>query len=77
MSILTVNLPDSLHKSLHELAQRDGISVDQFIAIAVAEKMAALMTETYLGAALLKRRIPIFLVFTSKTLKKQALRISG
>lgn len=48
MSELTVHLPDSLHKSLHELAQRDGISVDQFIALAVAEKMAELMTETYL-----------------------------
>lgn len=48
MSMLTVHLPDSLYKNLHELAQRDGISVDQFIAIAVAEKMAALMTETYL-----------------------------
>lgn len=48
MSTLTINLPDSLHKSLHDLAQRDGISVDQFIATAVAEKMSALMTETYL-----------------------------
>jgi hypothetical protein len=30
------------------LAARDGISIDQFIATAVAEKMAALMTEAYL-----------------------------
>jgi hypothetical protein len=30
------------------LAHQDGISVDQFIAIAVAEKIAALTTETYL-----------------------------
>jgi hypothetical protein len=48
MNTLTVHLPDSLHKSLQELAKRDGISIDQFIATALAEKMAALMTETYL-----------------------------
>jgi len=48
MSTLSVHLPDSLHKNLQELAKRDGISIDQFIATAVAEKLAALMTETYL-----------------------------
>jgi hypothetical protein len=45
---LNVQLPDSLYKSLQELAEQDGISVDQFIATAVAEKIAVLMTETYL-----------------------------
>jgi hypothetical protein len=30
------------------LAQQDGISLDQFIATAVAEKVAALMTVEYL-----------------------------
>ncbi|MCM0592575.1 MAG: toxin-antitoxin system HicB family antitoxin [Gloeotrichia echinulata IR180] len=48
MSNLKVQLPDSLYKSLQELAEKDGISVDQFIATAVAEKIAALTTETYL-----------------------------
>jgi hypothetical protein len=37
-----------LHKSLHDLASRDGISIDQFISIAIAEKLSALMTESYL-----------------------------
>jgi len=48
MSTLRVHLPDSLHKHLQELAKREGISIEQFITTAVAEKMAALMTETYL-----------------------------
>lgn len=48
MSNLSVQLPDSLYKSLQEIAKQDGISVDQFIATAVAEKIAALTTETYL-----------------------------
>lgn len=48
MSHLNVQLPDSLYKNLQALAKQDGISVNQFIATAVAEKIAALMTETYL-----------------------------
>jgi hypothetical protein len=48
MSVVKIQIPDSLHKSLHDLASRDGISIDQFISIAVAEKLSALMTESYL-----------------------------
>ncbi|MFB2936111.1 toxin-antitoxin system HicB family antitoxin [Aerosakkonemataceae cyanobacterium BLCC-F154] len=48
MSSLNVQLPDSLYRSLQELAERDGISVDQFVALAVAEKISALTTESYL-----------------------------
>ena len=48
MNTLSVQFPKSLHKNLHELAQREGISVDQFVASAVAEKIAALTTESYL-----------------------------
>ena len=48
MSTVQVHLPDSLQQQLQTLAERDGISLDQFIATAVAEKMAALLTEAYL-----------------------------
>ena len=48
MSIVQVQIPVSLHKSLHDLAGRDGISIDQFISTAIAEKLSALMTENYL-----------------------------
>ncbi|MBW4645287.1 MAG: toxin-antitoxin system HicB family antitoxin [Goleter apudmare HA4340-LM2] len=48
MSNLNLQLPDSLYKSVQDLAKQDGISIDQFIATAVAEKIAALTTETYL-----------------------------
>jgi predicted transcriptional regulator len=48
MTTLSVRLSDSLHRQLKELARRDGISVNQFIATAVAEKMSALATEDYL-----------------------------
>ncbi len=49
MSTVQVHLPDSLQHQLQTLAERDGISIDQFIATAVAEKMAALLTEAYLA----------------------------
>jgi hypothetical protein len=48
MSIVQVQIPDSLHKSLYDLASRDGISIDQFISTAIAEKLSALMTANYL-----------------------------
>jgi hypothetical protein len=48
MSIVQVQISDSLQKSLYDLASRDGISIDQFISTAIAEKLSALMTENYL-----------------------------
>ena len=50
MSSLSVRLPESLHQRLRELAERDDISINQFIATAVAEKAAALLTVDYLTA---------------------------
>jgi Arc/MetJ-type ribon-helix-helix transcriptional regulator len=48
MSKLTVKLPDSLQRSIEALAEREGYTVDQFLASAAAEKMAALRTLDYL-----------------------------
>jgi hypothetical protein len=48
MSTLSLRLPESLHRQLRELAKREGISMNQFITTAVAEKMSALITESYL-----------------------------
>jgi uncharacterized protein (DUF1778 family) len=48
MSALSLRLPKSLHEQLRELAQEEGISVNQFVMLAVAEKVAALATIEYL-----------------------------
>lgn len=48
MTALTVRLPNSVHQKVRELALRDEISVNQFIAAAVSEKMASVMTLDYL-----------------------------
>ena len=48
MSTLSVRLPDSLHKKLKELAEKESVSLNQFITLAVSEKMSALLTVDYL-----------------------------
>ena len=48
MSILSLRLPDSLYRKVRELAAKESVSINQFITIAVAEKMSALLTEEYL-----------------------------
>ena len=48
MSTMSLRLPASLHRKLRELAERDEISINQFIATAVAEKAAALLAVEYL-----------------------------
>lgn len=45
-----MRLPEWLHKNLQECAKREGISVNQLLASAAAEKLAALTTEEYLEA---------------------------
>ena len=49
MSTLSLRLPNSLHKQIRQLAKREGISINQFIASATAEKMTSLLTEEYLN----------------------------
>ena len=49
MSAISLRLPDSLHKQVREIAKREGISINQFISTALAEKISALLTEKYLS----------------------------
>lgn len=44
MSQMSLRLPDSLHRAVKELAEQESISANQFITLAVAEKVSALMT---------------------------------
>ncbi len=47
MTAISLRLPDSLHKIARELAQDEGISMNQLITLALAEKVSALATESY------------------------------
>ncbi len=48
MSTLSLRLPESLHRKVKELSQKENISINQFITSALAEKISALLTEEYL-----------------------------
>lgn len=48
MSALSLRLPKSLHEQLREVAREEGISVNQFVMLAVAEKVASISTVEYL-----------------------------
>jgi len=49
MSIITeISIPDSLMKQIKALTDKEGISVEQFINSAAAEKASAWMTLDYL-----------------------------
>lgn len=48
MSIITLEIPESVQKQARQLAEKDGISFNQFVASAVAEKIASMMTIEYL-----------------------------
>ena len=48
MSAVTVDLPDSLKRSIEALAAREGYTLEQFLASAAGEKLAVLLTTDYL-----------------------------
>jgi HicB-like protein involved in pilus formation len=49
MGALSLRLPESLHRKLGEVAARDGVSINQWISSAVAEKMSAQLAQEYIA----------------------------
>ena len=49
MNRIRLHLPNSMHLLSKEVSQKDNVSLNQFSASAVAEKVSALTTETYLA----------------------------
>jgi len=47
MTPINIELPTPIHDRARTLATRDGVSLDQLIATALAEKMSALDEESY------------------------------
>lgn len=48
MATMSVRLPESLHKKAREVAEKEGVSINQLVATALAEKLASLLTVEYL-----------------------------
>ena len=49
MSTLSIRLPNSIHQHAKRLAQTEGVSVNQIVSSALAEKLSALDAERYLN----------------------------
>ncbi len=48
MSAMSIRLPESLHRNARAYAEREGVSVNQLVTSALAEKLAALGAEDFL-----------------------------
>ena len=48
MSTMSLRLPESLHERARALAKQEGVSINQLVATALAEKVSALDTVEYL-----------------------------
>lgn len=48
MSALSLCLPDIVHRHIEEIAEREGVSVNQFVSEVMAEKVSVILTEDYL-----------------------------
>ena len=48
MSVLSLRLPNSIHRHIKEIASQEDVSINQFISSAVSEKISAISTENYL-----------------------------
>jgi hypothetical protein len=57
MSTLSIRLPNSLHQHAKRLAQTEGVSVNQLVNSALAEKLSALDAERYLKERAARGRV--------------------
>ena len=48
MTVLSLRLPKTMYNHLREVAEAEGVSMNQFVTLAVAEKIATLETLAYL-----------------------------
>jgi hypothetical protein len=48
MTTISLRIPSSLHAMVRQLVKNEGISINQFVTLALAEKVSALATESYL-----------------------------
>ncbi len=49
MSAISLRMPNSIHDRARVLSKRDNVSINQFVATAVAEKISAMETADYLA----------------------------
>ena len=50
MTTISITIPDSLHAIVRDIVEREGMSFEQFILLAMDEKASVMTTEAYLEA---------------------------
>ncbi len=63
LTTLTIQLPESLARQLRECAAKEGLTVDQLLSSAAAEKLSALMTLEHLRQRALRAKREDFVAF--------------
>ena len=63
MSTLTIRIPDGLARQLRECAEKEGVTVDQLLSSAAAEKLSALTTLEHLRERARNAKREDFLAF--------------
>ncbi|MGA2543417.1 MAG: toxin-antitoxin system HicB family antitoxin [Verrucomicrobiota bacterium] len=63
MSTLTVQMSESLARQLRECAAKEGLTVDQLLSAAAAEKLSALLTLDHLRQRALRAKREDFVAF--------------
>lgn len=66
MSTLSLRIPDSLHRTLKSAAEQDGVSINQFVRLAVVEKLSAMQTYNLIAERASKGSRESFLKAMSK-----------
>ncbi len=60
MSTLSLRLPESIHQGARVYAEKEGVSINQLAATALAEKLAALAAEDYVKARAVRANAKAF-----------------
>jgi len=63
MSTLTIQLADSLAQQLRDCAEREGVTIEQLLSSAAAEKLSALLTVEHLRQRALRAKREDFAAF--------------
>ena len=63
MSTVTIHMPESLARQLREFAAKEGVTLDQLLSSAAAEKLSALLTVDHLRERALRAKREDFAAF--------------
>ena len=63
MSSVTIQMPESIARQLKEYAAQEGLSIDQLLSSAAAEKLSALVTVDHLRQRALRAKRDDFVAF--------------